>query len=446
MLNRLIFFIKRKIKYNKFHKKWKFSQNDINSILHKVKYNMPEIFDENLSIKILENSGLKINKSVYIENAKNLNFNYAKNLWLSQKICPFNLIIFFTNKDYILPYKKFLKDAKFFCLSEVSAKLKSSIFNLNINQKKLANFVLKNESEITANKVPFVVKKCKNFMLQSECEVCQNLVSLEQTFLNGNFYFFNNITKNNKKIIILIKKIIKNNKNNYFLIKKVNNKYFLYNFSTKEKINILSNMPIKRVYLSKVKMSASYNINIQITMPQNLNKSTSFFVYIGQENIDLANINIKEKIFYLINNYFNVKINTNNKKINYYFNNYLPQKIILDKINDKFCTRSMCQNLPNNLQNFDEVLSLYKCKKIDAFEAYICIKNLLFSWQKNMLTFKSNLTKNYLLEMFINGMKKSFNISQSTTQKIVVGGVEYINCKSISKNLLEKENQFDVFL
>lgn len=447
MLNRLIFFSKKQ-KYKKFHKGSKFSQNEVAEILRKVRFNFPETYNRTPNLKNLKDSGIKIDCPIYVEDIQKITKSYLKNLWLAKKIFDFNLVIFY--RDSFIPkpsYKKFLNGAKFLNLNYVNFKLKQDIFLLNINRQKVDTISYNYKDKIDIKNWKSDMTRLNDFCLSKLFFDDKNFIEIKQTYFNG-FYYFINIEKynNNKKIIILLKKIIKNIKNNYFLIKKIKNGYLINNYMFDKKYYFLTNLAIKNFRILRCFKDDSIEINAELFIVKKSDNFPNYFVYLGEENFDFFCSNISEEIIKKINEKFNIKIKTNVNKIDYFFNQFLPKKIILEKLTNFNFTDKINQITINNISSILEPLEYYKSKKISADCCYNLIKNSMFNWHKDSIVFSNKLIKNFSLKMFYQDKIKNFEIYSSKQIKLIIGNIEYINCKAIPINVLKTEDDFIINL
>lgn len=350
-ISNLIFFIKNKLqnKYDIFHSKYHFSQREVFKILDKVKFNLPDVNLKNFNKQILENSGLGFDKPFYVEQFRNLNFNYAKSLFLSQKIFPFNLIIFYNEKDKIEKFKLFLKDAKFFSLQDMSKDLKEQIYNLNINLKTKQKHSQEKENFEEVNKQKMNKLSFKEYELISE----NKFVILSQTYLDGNYYFFKNKIKNTQNNYFLIKKILFFNDFNYLLINKIKNYFEIIELNSLKKSYVLCSEKIKNVSVVRANIPNCFVLEIAIQTNKN------FSLYVGENFVDINNEGLEFEVKEKLREKFSLKINSSNFKLNYFFNTYLPNQIILENIKGKILTKNFLvrSNSP------EEILNEFQSKK-----------------------------------------------------------------------------------
>lgn len=439
MKNRLVFFNKKQKSYQDFHKKYKFSQNQIAIILHKLRYNMPQIFSNKPNLDILQNLGLNPRLPIYVENIQNLDFCDIKNLYLTQKIFDFNLIIFYKDISQIKAIKSYPINAKFLSAFDTDKTTKETLFLLNINTKKIDAFRIPKSQKIEFYGSKIYSKQIVDFALVSGFKNNKNNIILKEYFSSGNFYFLNNLIKNNKKTHFFFKKTLFFDFLQYFLIKKIKNGYFFENLTTNKKYYFLSNSLIKTFKINKTKNTQ----NIQITAEFYADFSKEICIYFGQNNIKIHDQNLRQKIKLLSQSIFNFKICSNDKKLDFLINKILPDlalKNMLEK-NKKF---SDLQKI--NLQSIRQIVYFYKCKKIAPEEAYFAIKNLLFIQKQNVIFFKKTDLENYNLEITFNGQKKNVFVANDLQKKVVIDGVDYYNCSWITSEVFGKYSLFQIWV
>ncbi|MDD4816103.1 MAG: hypothetical protein PHQ62_03105 [Clostridia bacterium] len=414
--------------------------------MEKVRYQKPKIYAQKIDKKLVENSGIKLDKPLYVEKAKNINFDYAKSLWLAQKICPFSVVVFFENELSILAKKKFLSTAIFLKKSDLNITLKQNLLALNINIFEPLFFenIARNSLQILPSKN--IETTFKNYSLQKTFLGKNFCLNIGQTFFNGKFYFFNNLIKYNKKIKIILKNIIKNNIFDYFLIKKIKFGYLFESVINKINYYFLSNKTIKNIKILPIKNSKNFCLIAEIFVDFSLPQNQNFVVYFGKENFDIFTENLQGKIVGFIEKKFALQLETQDKKLEFYFNKFLPKQIILDSISCKNFDFVLPQNFEEKNLTFNQIIDLYKSKKISSIFCYNLIKNKLFTERENLIILNKNELANYRLKLFFENSIKKINVSESKQIKLIINDISYYNCKSISLQTLKENSNFDLFM
>ena len=369
----------------------KFSQNLVHEIVGKVKYNIPSP-----NLKLFEKDFFNVRLPVYVENVKNISLTYAKSLFLASLIFPFELVVFYEDQKEILPLKSILKNARFLNKNYLTKNLKAKIYSLNINLP-LQSFDAEESSKIFVNNQEIKLKESEFF-------------KITEIYFSGHYIFFEN-TRKNKKTNYLIKKIINLNKNNYFLLKTEKRNYFL-NFLRKEKLFIKCTERVE-VDLKKDKTGKNMVASFRVCAKGN------FTLYIGKQNINIFDKNLKDKILFLQNKTFQNKISAKNKALEKFFNECLPQKILEEK-RAKF----LAENLKEE-------------------NLYFSIKNKILCVKKGKVFFKKQSGVQSFKTSFL-GKTKTINFFEGE-KKLVVDGQSFYGVKSVDIKLFKKFNQFDVY-
>lgn len=428
-MHKLIFFNKNK--YNIFHKKYKFSQIEVNDILSKIKNNLPYNLIQEINIEFLKQMHVKFNLPIYVEFAKNIDFNYAKNLLLAYYIFPYNLVICYDGTFNKNKLESFFNFAIF-----VNEKFDEEIkilknLSVNYNQTTNKNFY-SNKNEIFINN-----QSIKNLKMENYClKYSQNDMLLTLTYFNGQYLNFKNNFQNNN---LKIKKIIKNKYFLYFLIKKINNFYFLFNIITKEKFYLCCNKNIKKINLIK----SDNGKNVLLIIETTVDCGEKIDIYFGKSLINVFAKNLTEKISKYIQEKMFCMVKCEDKNFENFFNLYLPslsmfEKIIEEKSED-YCLKKY--------QNINEVINDFNNKKISASFAYFSLRNMLFSFGEKSIKFNGKFLFNTKLEMWFRGRKKTINFKHDKNSNFIFyDGVAYENLLSISYDFFSKQDNFDINL
>lgn len=376
-----------------------FLQKDVFEICQKVRFNIPDFNPQNLKDISLK----KIQKPLYVVEFENLNFSYAKSLFLANQICGFDLVVLYTDYLKIKPYKNILAFAKFLNKNFLSKQTKEVLYSLNINFLP-SSPCLENKNLIEVNEK----EQCfamENFAFKNTHEE----VCIKQAYFNGNYYFFENKSKNNKKINILIKKIFFLNKYNIFLLKK-EKYYYIFDVMNNQKIFVLGTGKMA-VSLQKNRFG-NYVLTVKVCLT-----GKDFCVYIGTEKINVFANNLNDNILNLVTQSFSSKVFFENKKMSWLFNQILPQKILNEQVLG-YATKAELE--------------------------YKKLKNLVVFRQNGLVVLNKGKFKKGYAKMWFLGKEKTLNFFAGE-KKIVVGGIEYKNCNSLSYEIYKKFNEFDIY-
>lgn len=369
----------------------KFSQNLVHEIVEKVKYNIPSP-----NLKLFENDFFGVRLPVFVEHAKNITLAYAKSLFLAGLVFPFELVVFYENQKEILPLKSILKNARFLNKNYLTRNLKSKIYSLNINLP-LQSFDADSTSKIFVNNQEINYKEYE-------------FLDVQEIYFSGHFLFCENKQKD-KKVNYLIKKIIKLNKNNYFLLKNDKNYYF-FNLLTKEKFFVKCTEKVN-VQLKKDKTGKNLVVSFCVRASQD------FSLYVGKENINIFDKNLKAKILFLKEKSFQNKISAKNKSLEKFFNYILPKKIQEKKL-EGFLSHDLKEE-----------------------KLYFKVKNKIIRFEKNGVSFQKSLAVKSYQTTFC-GKNKIINFFDGE-KKLVVDGQSFYGVKSVDFKMFKKFNRFDVY-
>ena len=118
---------------------------------------------------------------------------------------------------------------------------------------------------------------------------------------------------------------------------------------------------------------------------------------------------------------FNIKIETQDKQFNNFFNFYLPRRILIEGVLGGEAKDA----------SIEEIKNAYKQKQISAYDCYISIKNNFIRETNDFYQFMFN--SNYRLKLFFDEKTKIVNVQKGEKQRLVVDGINYFNLNSISK-------------
>lgn len=460
--------VKHNLIFNKKLNEGRFSAIAVENILNKVRNNQPLIYKSHINKKIVDSAGINLSKPIYIERAEFLTMNYAKNLWLSMQINNFNLIIFFQTSQSVEKFKNFFKKfAKFFNIADIAKPLKENLLKLNINHNQTGELDLKNQNEIQV-KGNFQTKTFfKDYCLEKTFLNCDYKLNIKQTFYNGLYVFFKIDFNKTKSLQIEFSKTFQLNFFDYLNLQKEKNFYLIKSIINDFKYYFFSSQKIKKISLIKIKKSNFYNLKCKFEIKKSEKSAKYFWLFLGKNLFSTSQIFtnsefeklVSDRTFSAINKkiekYFNLKINSSYSVLNFYFNKYLPEKIILEGIinnieinynNDEFASILPAKNGKDYLNSltFKQLILMYKNKQLSASELYqIMWQKLLFQNDTSIFINKTEL-KNYELKLFFENKLKSIIVKSSTEKRLVIGNISYYNCRNISLSALKNYDSFEV--
>ncbi len=405
---------------------------DVDHIISCVLYKTPITYNLHIDNIILKNFGIDINLPVFF--VKEYNKKYVKNLIYAKNYVKFNLIF---NEDNFIKFKK-LNKIKYFILNTkfASIKLLNNIMALNINtenkfkvkkEDNFYNFEIKNNKDIL---VPNT--KIENNFL---CEIYNNnnvYVEVKKCLNNGEFLYFKILNKSN-----IMQRVEVNY--NYKLL----GKYYEYHkipngLRVRE---ILQNQLLFFCNSANIKYLYPNNMIKEITLPflklykcfsLKPNSEEQFVLYIGNRQITKNDL-YESLILYKrkIDDIVNFKIKCRNKTLEYLINYYLPNRIILEDLNE----------LDNaNADNFEECYFLFKQKKLSSLSFYLWLKHFYVGLieNENFLKFNTKLEEDFVIYYTFNNKTKEIVFKNMKSQKyMLINGVKFHNCNLISKQNLD---------
>ena len=492
MLSILLLFKYNLLFFKKTLNESRYSSIEIEKILSKVRNKEPLLYTKKIDKTKLESAGINLNKPIYVEQAKFISMKYAKNLWLAKQIQNFNLIIFYNESQSVEKLKTFFKnDAKFLNISDLSKDLKENLLKLNINHNEKQELDFKQINEIKPKnlKESFEKSVCFNDFCLEKVLKNQNFnLNIRQTYFKGEFFFinaeFSNTSTTLKNFQIMFSKVLSFERFDYLVLNKEKNYYLIKSLLNNFKCFLYSSEKIKNIRLIKIKNSQAYNLKCEFELRAKDQNQKSFWIYIGKipvhQILDLEFDELKknafEQIFNIILNkikrQFNLKLNSLSRDINFYFNTYLPKRIILENLknitpvnalnevfktknnesssNDVFKTRnnenSEIKNDESFLKtiSFKQLISMHRSKQLSAYETYNLMSNKLLLQKDNFLYINKTELKNYELKLFFENKLKSIFVKSDIKKRLIIGDISYYNCQNISLKTLKDYDNFEV--
>ncbi len=395
----------------------------LDQTLTRIRVNAPRLLSKNINLEVL--SGIDLSKPIFIfedEERKKL-----KSFLLAKKFEAFTLI-FISNKNFKNKPKELIFIQKNIDNLEIILNLEK--LNINYKQEK-------------RNKISVVhhEKKFNNLVLEMSFEENGFCVKAQKIFLGERFVKTSIFNKNNKNGRFCFDFFDFLSKNIYFFDYGNKNIHVADVINKEEKYYYFSNK-INEVSFSANEYSYSKEPCVFSKINVFLKAGEEKILYIFILNSEKKKIDFS-KIFEIksdeLKEIFGTKVYSGNRKIDYYFNSFLPRMSVLE---NSYLYKEKKEIL--SLDIFD-IIELHKEKKLTAFDAYMHIKNKFLIKAKECVTFKNPLGKNFALEMFFEGVKKRVEVCEGEQNKLVVNGMEYLSVNSISFSQLKK-SELKVFI
>ena len=389
-------------------------------VLKAITYHAPIPYSK-VNIGLLKNSGIDITLPVYIE--INPSYKLLKKLLEINKKYAFNLIIFTKSNKYN-KYLKHNKNLRVLYLNDISKELKENLYKLNINYNSCKLF------EKTYN----LGFNFENFILKEHFEG----INLVQTYTNENFEI--ELLKNKYKssaYVLKIKNISNKNEkisfnfnykfSGYYLFNKKGKILSALNLLTENKMYFYSSILPKGICFSSVNglknskdplLAFNYNLSLKAGEIRKLN-----FAYGSEKNL----VNEFENNNSELKKLFNIKIQTDDNKLNTLFNITLPRKIALSGV----------QNFNGGDYSLNEILTKYKEGALTDYACYNLLKQKFIIEKKESFELQPFLM-NYKLKIFFEDKIKTIEARHGEKTCLSIDDILYYNARSLSKSALKK--------
>lgn len=356
---------------------------------------------------------LDLTLPVYVEN--NLDLSEAK---IFKKIKEqFNLVIIFENAKLIKKIKNELKNREnvyFLNKKFISKKLNENLNKININYP--SGKLSKNLSPKGFNYI--FNEQYSDFHIKKTYENEDVLIEIKYNKCFLSAYDVKITKKTNKKLNNLEFNYIFDDLGlNYYLFKRLKNTIIAKNLLTNDTF-YFSATAIENVNYSRINGLKYSNFPcINAVFPL---KNFSFCY---------GNVKPTKKCFQentkLLKNLFSIKIETEDKKFNYFFNTYLKQRVVLEGfVGEKVVGEK------------EKIISGFKSKKLSAYQCYVSLRDLFFEEKDGRILFKDNA--GYKLKCFFDNLEKTVQVERGETPKLRIDDVTYFNARVVSMKAIEK--------
>ncbi len=309
------------------------------SILNRVKFHAPILYDDKIDKRVLFEHGVDINKPVF-KFEKNLNKALLKAFELAQKEEDFNLLISTDSLQEI-------RDKSLSCLKSVTlfSKERSSkaflemINKLNINYQSSSNYNLLFKDKFFKVNDQILNPNFEDFTLHQTSVIDDFFVDYTEFMLNGNNYFLKiqNSSAGQKCAIIELNIPLKKG---YYYFKKLPKSVLVENLLTKEKLYL--NFMARNAKFSFSEVDGLENsvfscVNVKLKLMLAGSEESFVFFNFGENNFSFKGLKEIKKFKELAHTktceIFNLQVKTKNPKFDFFFNRTLPQKIWINWLN-----------------------------------------------------------------------------------------------------------------
>lgn len=386
------------------------------SILNRVRFHAPIVYDSQIDKKVLFENNIKLDLPIF-KFDKPMNKMLLKAFELAQQEQDFNLVI---SSQALGKFNiKNLKTAIIYSQRNSSAHFLEMINKLNINYYSASNYNLEFQDKFVKINDVVLNPKFKNFELSLSNLDGDLSFDYHEFVLNGTNFFvqFKNKSghciKTKFEINLPLKK-------GYYYFKKLDRCVIIENLTTKEKLYfnfICKNAKFSFSNVDGLENSVFCCINIKVSINLSSKEEKSMFFNLGQEKFNCS-LNHLQKLMGLANKLcceiFNLQIKTKNHDFDRYFNCILPQKIWINWLNN----------------TVDEKLE----------EKYITLKRLFVRGQDKLTFVKFKEVGLKELGIFNGEYYKKIQIISAPEPFLRVGNTKYFNLQNITNYSLRKKD------
>lgn len=304
-----------------------------NLIISRVRFHAPIVYDGGIDLQLLEVVGMDASLPLF-KFEKQIDEVLFKAFMLAQEKVKFNLI---TTEKPLINNKKLakLKNFYYFKEAELGYSLLSTINALNINYKSGIYFEKDLEEDYIKINGQIVNLVYKPYMLHKKASDNGVVYEIREFLLNGkNFILnFSNSYEQKKLITFEINVVLPRG---YYHFTRLTNAIQIENLTSREKayFNFQSkNAKFTFSSMSGIESSTHACVNLKMEIMLRGREQKRFFFNYGENQYYLASPHENEEFFKMsqnkMNEIFDLKVTTADKKFDERFNLYMPQKIWL---------------------------------------------------------------------------------------------------------------------
>ncbi len=324
---------------NSAMKKKDYIEKAKNTILNRVRFHAPVVYDGRVDKRVLFENGVDVDKPIF-KFDKALNKHLLKAFELAQQEEEFNLLLSLSSlgkmKESMI---KPLKNCTLYSSQASSARFLEMINKLNINYQSASNYNLVFKDKFFKFNGQILNPKFDDFELKQTLVFDDILCEYHEFVLNGNNHYVNlsnNLNVPKKVELELNIPLAKG----YYYFKRQDRHILIENLLTKEKLFL--NFVCKNAKFSFSNVDGLENsvfccINIKVTINLQPNKTEFVFFNLGNSKIALKYRRQIETFFDLSKQQcceiFNVRVKTKEAKFDQFFNLNLPKKIWMNWLN-----------------------------------------------------------------------------------------------------------------
>lgn len=312
-----------------------------NTILNRVRFHAPVVYDDNIDKTTLFVHGINVEKPIF-KFDKVLNKRLLKAFVMAQKEEEFNLLLSVSSLSKIKESKlKPLSNAIVYSSQNSSVSFVEMVNKLNINYQSSSNYNLVFKDKFFKVNDEILNPHYREFMLRQKLANDEVWVDYNEFILNGNNYLakFTNKGKKTKNVKIELNIPLKKG---YYYFKKLSKCVVVENLMSKEKLFlnfVCNNCKFSFSNVDGLENSVYCCINVKLSFSIEPTQEKHIFFNLGDSKFCLNSIG-QIKAFRDLSErkcceIFNVQVKTKNPNFDLYFNHNLPKKIWIDWLNNE---------------------------------------------------------------------------------------------------------------
>ncbi len=309
------------------------------SILNRVRFHAPIVYDDKLDRRILFEHGVDVEKPIF-KFEKQLTKPLLKAFELAEKEEKFNLLIstdsFDRSKEKRLSR---LNNVVIFSKHTSSKAFLEMINKLNINYQSSSNYNLLFKDKFFKVNNQILNPNFEDFSLHQTLVVDDFFVDYTEFVLNGNNHFLKiqNSSKDTKSVVVEFNLPLQKG---YYFFKRLAKSILVENLLTREKsyLNfICRNAKFSFSEVDGLENSIFSCINVKVKLTLAGREESFVFFNFGEKSFSFKGfhdiVKFKEIARVKCCEIFNLQVKTKNPKFDFFFNRSLPQKIWINWLN-----------------------------------------------------------------------------------------------------------------
>lgn len=398
----------------------KFIEKACQTILKRVKFHAPVLFDGFVDKRILFENGIDVNAPIF-KFDKPLTKPLLRAFELAQKEEKFNLVLSIDAIKKVKPKSlERLRNLTIFDPKTSSSRLFEMINKLNINYPAKSEYNLQFKERFSKFNGQILNPNFKPFGL-FQSEVIDNFfLDYHEFVLSGTNFFVKvkNFSNEQNRATFELNLPLKKG---YYFFKKRDKLVEIQNLLTKEKFSfnfLCKNAKFSFSCIDGLENSVFCCVNVKVSFNLKPKEEKTLFFNFGDCKSRVESLGVAEKLLKLANTkcceIFDVQVKTKNHDFDQYFNFILPKRIWINWLNN----------------SVDEKLE----------EKYLTLKRLFVKGGDKLAFVKFNEIGLKELGVFNGEYYKKILFVKSCQKFVKIGRTEFLNLCEINKNLLKSKD------